>query len=729
MFTKKTRHKIQFSARVETIEQIPSAYVKLGGGVKLAYAKGKQPSHRGETNVVQCSSQTISLNETLKWTTKILRDDKTGTFESKVIVFKLKHVSADGHKEKTLGTADVDLATLSATPKSQTRLAIQFAARSQGKLKTKAILVISHQWVKVGDKTYRHQDEAAAHQATNPTPEQQDAAPNNLMTTPFFGEDETASEISSTSSGDVEDLDDSTVIIESTDLDTNDMLIKTSNTAQGNGSVSRIVNPHLEHSRSSTAVSSQSTGTQSMLTIPETSPAPESASPRASVTVSSEAGSSVSVQANGVSASTSQNSSPSQSSNHASSTRSSTVQTTPITQTMHMRVVKQKSHPEMPSQGKPGAAQSTSPEADPHLYSSSMGVLPEFHVEPSHRNNVTGLSASHSTGRSRGKSMHGHPGGPISTRPSHVNTIAFSTPVGSSQASATNLLQHAASAHSASGSPSATHDMSGTSYAGHTNPQASVLQPAEPSPYLSYVDNDAPELPDSSQATLLYIAPNSFAIQNAAIAGDEVARLRAEKMDKNVKLALLGKQVSALEQSLSEMTAKWEEAERRDTAKTTEIASLERKVKRLRKKTKLLDSTLDESSTTSSGNDPSKPSSGNGSEEKKRRKRKNKDANSSNNGSSSSLVPRSPAPRYFWTPEEERLGLLIILAIGILVIIFFCSPQFRCFATTALEYTGLLSPASSLPSSEVLLSEQVNSAANELSEAFASALNLSNTST
>jgi len=589
-------------------------------------------------------------------------------------------------------------------------------------LKTKAILVISHQWVKVGDKTYRHTDETAANHSTNPTPEQQDTAPNNLMTTPFFGEDETASEISSTSSGDVDDLDDSTVIIESTDLDTNDVIVKTSNSAQGNGSVSRIVNPHLENSRSGTTLSSQSTGTQSMLTIPESSSTAESISPRASTTIS-ESGSK-SAQANGVSAVHSQNSSPSsQSSNNASSTRSSAVQTTPVTQTMHMRVVKQKSHPEMPSQhGKP--AQSASPPAeDPHVYSASMGVLPEFHVEPSHRNNVTGLTTSHSAGRSRGKSMHAQPGASISARPNYANTIAYSSPVNPTQASATNLLQHAAG----NGSPTTSHDMSGTSYSGHLNPQASVLQPVESSPYLSYVDKDAPELPDSSQATLLYIAPNSFAIQNAAIAGDEVARLRAEKMDKNVKLSLLGNQVSVLEQRLAEMTNKWEEAERRDTAKNTEISSLERKVKRLRKKTKLLDSTLDESSTTSSGTDPSKPSSDNGSGEKKRRKRKNKD---SNNGSSSSLsVPRSPAPRYFWTPEEERLGLLIALSIGILTIIFFCSPQFRCFATTALEYTGLFAPASSLPSSEVLLSEQVNSAANELSEAFASALNLSNAST
>lgn len=718
-------------ARVESIEQIPAAYIG-DGDIKLAYTKGKKPSHKGETNLVSCTSQNISLSETLKWDTKILKDEKTGAFESKVIAFKLKHVSSDGHKEKTLGTADIDLASLATSPKSEKRLAIQFAARHQGKLKTKATLMIACQWLKVGDKPYHHEDHPNPQQSLDEAkeePEDQFFSAHTLMTTPFFGADETASEMSTTSSNEIDDLDDSTAIIESADLDSNDFVSRQISQGQTNTSLSRLTNPVVASSTSSSNLALNIPHSSSLSSIPENSSTNDIDASTATASSSSAPKKSASKarpnQANGT---PSEPPSPQLSVTRVSGSATSIE---PVTKTIHMR--KQASHSDLPSNrslqstkaASLSAESASSASQDPRIYSASMSVLPEFQVDSSHNSGSASqlVQGPVPTSRSRGRSMAA--GSAIPPKGTRPHSVTFSTPPPGSPyvqsptppvpSGGSNTSLNVGAGSSASFSSFSIDRLSAGSIgaSSHSGPQASIRPPIEASPYFSYVDNDAPALPDSAQSSLVFLAPNSFAIQNAAISGDEVARLRAECMDKNFKLGLLAKQVGALEKKLSGVTQKWEEAERANNAKNAEISTLERKLRRLRKKQKLLDSTMDESSTTSSGNDPAKATGG----EKKKRKRKAKESASQLN------LTRTTPPRPFWTPEDERLGLLITLAISLLVLLFLSSPQFRFFTTSALETVGLLSPTPVIASGDLFLADQVHTAANELSEAFASALN------
>ena len=69
------------------------SYCELDGGIKLAYSKGKKPIHKGETTVITCTAQNVQVSQILKWKTKVQRDEKTGQFESKALVLKLKHVT------------------------------------------------------------------------------------------------------------------------------------------------------------------------------------------------------------------------------------------------------------------------------------------------------------------------------------------------------------------------------------------------------------------------------------------------------------------------------------------------------------------------------------------------------------------------------------------------------------------------------------------------------------
>lgn len=505
------------------------------------------------------------------------------------------------------------MAQLCATPKNISRLAVQFAAKSQGKLKTKATMLIASQWLKVGGEKY-----IAPPEEEGSTPsldlarddEQFFAAHNMLSARSSTGDDASVSELSdSTTPGD-EENEESNVIFDSEDLD---------RTARDG-----ITSVDISHRNSRESDVSRSTVTSSATTDTK------------------------------------------QSSN------------TPTTRTL----TKQNSHPEL---------NSAKISSNPAAYSASMSVLPEL-VLPSN-------------------GSVGTPPGPLSTSRARTK----------SSAPAVQRVNAVTSSGSATARPSLSQQAVSSSA-----PQAIIRPPVESSPYVSYVDNDGPELPDSAQSTLVYLAPNAFAIQTAAISGDEIAKLRAENLDKNVKLSILGKQVTVLEKKLAEANAHMEESSKKEKELNAEVATLSKRVRRLRKNAKsgLSDSTLDESASTSSGGfEGSKDSVGSGSGKKrKRREREGADETS------------PVAKRVFWTPEEERRGLVILFALAMLTVLFFCSPAFQSTLYSIADALGfgsspspelLAAPTSPSHSPDTSSANLFSTAANEFSSAFASALNIS----
>lgn len=522
-------------------------------------------------------------------------------------------LAKDGHKEKTLGTAEIDMAQLCSTPKSISRIAVQFAAKSQGKLKTKATMLIASQWLKVGGEKYiaPPEEEGSTPSLDLTSAEDQLFAAHTMMSArSSTGDDGSVSELSeSTTPGD-EENEESNVIFDSEDLDRTARDGVTS-IDYASGRVSR----ESDLSRNS-VTSTATTDTRA--------------------------------------------------SNNAPASRTLT---------------KQNSHPELNS------AKISSNSS----YSASMSGLPELILPPS----GTGAPGPQ-TATSRARTKSSAPA--MSQRAGTVTSSNMTT-------SRPSLSQQAVSSSA---------------------PQAIIRPPVESSPYVSYVDNDGPELPDSAQSTLVYLAPNAFAIQTAAISGDEIAKLRAENMDKNLKLSLLGKQVSVLEKKLSDATTQVEETTKKEKELNAEVATLSKRVRRLRKHAKagLSDSTLDESASTSSGGAEGSKDSGSG----KKRRRKEKEGEET-----------QVAKRVFWTPEEERRGLVLLFAIAMLAVLFFCSPAFQSTLYSIVDALGFGSSSSSNTNSTELAVPGANavstdsssanlftSAANEFSSAFASALNITN---
>lgn len=511
------------------------------------------------------------------------------------------------------------MAQLCSTPKSISRIAVQFAAKSQGKLKTKATMLIASQWLKVGGEKYvAPPEEEGSTPSLDLAYDEDQLFPAHTMMSArsSTGDDGSVSELSeSTTPGD-EENEESNVIFDSEDLDRTGRDGVTSIDYQS-GRVSR------ESDLSRNSVTSTAT----------------------------------------------------------TDTRISTAAPTSRTLT------KQNSHPELNSAKISSSAS----------HSASMSGLPELLLP------AAGATAPgpQTTGRSRTKSS-----APAVSQRS--NTVTSSN---SQSTSRPSLSQQAVSSSA---------------------PQAIIRPPVESSPYVSYVDNDGPELPDSAQSTLVYLAPNAFAIQTAAISGDEIAKLRAENMDKNLKLSLLGKQVSVLEKKLTDATAQVEETTKKEKELNAEVATLSKRVRRLRKRDKagLSDSTLDESASTSSGGAEGSKESGSG--KKRRRREKEGDGETS-----------QVAKRVFWTPEEERRGLVLLFAIAMLAVLFFCSPAFQSTLYSIVDALGFGSSSSNNTNSTELAIPGANavatnsphdttsanhfsSAANEFSSAFASALNITN---
>lgn len=520
------------------------------------------------------------------------------------------------------------MAQLCSTPKSISRLAVQFAAKSQGKLKTKATMLIASQWLKVGGEKYiaPPEEEGSTPSLDLAYDEAGLFTANALMSArSSTGDDASVSELSeSTTPGD-EENEESNVIFDSEDLD------RTTKDERANS----IDNNSARVSRESDASRS---------------------------TVSSTA---------------------------TTDTRASQQQQG-TTGSTNRSLKKQNSHPEL---------NSAKISSNNNSASASMSTLPELI-----------LPAAGSSGT---------PPGPLST--SRART----------KSSAPAMSQRANNVVASSNSASLSRPSLSQQAVSSSAPQAIIRPPVESSPYVSYVDNDGPELPDSAQSTLVYLAPNAFAIQTAAISGDEVAKLRAENMDKNLKLSLLGKQVSVLEKRLAETTAQAEESAKKEKELNAEVATLAKRVRRLRKNAKsgLSDSTLDESASTSSGG---VEESGSG----KKRKRKEKVSGDDNASTVAS------GKKVFWTPEEERRGLVLLFAIAMLAVLFFCSPAFQSTLYSVVDALGFGSTsnsnnngtdlalpgatASAASSDAVATSANLfTSAANEFSSAFASALNIS----
>ena len=709
MFSKKVKYKVQVLIRVESIEQIPSSYVN-GGGIKITYAKGKNAAHKGETSPAPCTSHTVELNERLAWKTKLLRDEKTGVFESKTIVFKLKHISVDGHKVHTLGTAEVDLALLCANPITSTRLAIQFAAKHQGRLKTKSTLTFEVKWLKVADKRFEHVKPSNAGaegtDASNPSGLQSidssgvggmgGVGSNSLMTTPYFGEDATLSEISEegSSSSKADSGSESTnIVFESADLDeTTGGLITSSYSSVGG----LPYNPQTSQQQ------------QQSSQLPQHSPR---VTPTSSTTTSESLGNGgggggAAADSNPAGPNSSTPSIEVSSHDSSSGTRHVAFDPAPTTKTMRMR--KQNSHGEVRSAELRQQARSTvdlsslqrnSMSTDPRVFSASVSVLPEYDLDSS-----TGQSSANGAAQTnlsalppQGASDGG--GGLLS----HVRARGRSVAAAFMNAKA-NITNSAPPVMSGAGAP---------------------VEPVS-APFVSYVDKDGPELPQSAQSSLVYLAPNAFAIQSAAVSGDEVARLRAETLDKNFKISLLGKQVEVLEKKLAEASGKLVEGQKRESTQLSEIGALEKKLRRARRHTKVSteESTIDDESTTSSGGtgDQSRGSSNSTSQEggtggKKKRKRRAR---------SDTATARSPLPRQLWTPERERVGLLTIFSIAILIIVILCSPQVRSWLFFLTGLDGIFgSSAVAVVGDPSDPSPAMIEAGNALSEAFANALNMS----
>lgn len=545
------------------------------------------------------------------------------------------------------------MSQLCTSPKAMSRLAVQFAAKSQGKLKTKATMLIASQWLKIGSEKYVHppEEDGATPSMDLAQDENQFITANHLMSSPVLGEDQTVSEMSeSTTPGD--DDDESNVIFDSEDLDRGGK-----ETSESRASLPP--NSDLSQQQQSTIVNSTNSQSGSEKVI------------------------------------------------HSSESKNEKVGSG----SAHSVLKKRSSHPELSSSGQIKADLEKS---DPKAYSASLATLPDFVVNDSGQVVPSKPLSASVQGRSRTKSSAAAVQKPYGVASSASATLSRAGP---GSITAVNIPAQAPPQVSSSA------------------PQAIIRPPAESSPYVSYVDNDGPELPESAQHSLVYLAPNAFAIQTAAISGDEVAKLRAENHDKVLKISILGKQVSVLEKKLGDAVNKCEEASRKETELGAEVAALSRRVRKLRKQSKngsgatgLSDSTLDEESTsTSSGGLEGSKSEGGGSKRRKSRKSLAHAADGALDLSDDQI-----ARQQLWTPEKERKGVVILFAIAMLVLIFLSSPAFRSSLSSGLEQLGLVSPSTSFAGDQALLTDPdhpapgdvIALAANDFSSAFASALNM-----
>jgi hypothetical protein len=556
-------------------------------------------------------------------------------------------------------------------------------------------LTFEIRWLKIGDKRYEHQTQTPGNEAGTGAESQlgelggaSNGSSNTLMTTPYFGEDATLSEMSEEGSSSSKDdsASESNIVFESVDLDETGIL---SSVSHSQSQTSQTIAPGNQNQKST--IASSATTTESL--------GNGSGTAEGGASFANSTAPSIEVIS------------------HDSSSGAKQVAFDPAPTTKTMRMRKQNSHGDVRSaELRQAGARSTvdlsslqknGPIQDSRIFSASASVLPEYQIDSS-----SGYPSTLS-----GTSTPPIPG--LSTTP----TTAASDGGGGLLSQVRARGRSVAAAFMGAGKTAI------------TNSAPARIASPEPvsAPFVSYVDKDGPELPQSAQSSLVYLAPNSFAIQSAAISGDEVARLRAETMDKNFKISLLGKQVEVLEKKLADTSNKLVEVQKRDTAQLSEITSLEKKLRRARRAARNAaaggneESTMDDESTTSSGGgaggDQSRGSSTStsgregGTGKKKRTKKRSR----------SEAAIRTPLARPLWTPERERVGLLTIVSLIILIAVILCSSQVRTtlFVMTGMEGLSPLLGSAPVHQNPSDPSPAMVEAGHALTTAFANALNVS----